>query len=220
MEKPEEIAYDSKEEVYFTWYLEELKAHGFIKKYQYQPKPFDITEPVHAIQIIRRVKKTRTKTVMLLRQHSYQADFLVIWEPKAKNIFFHTIDEITSGSYMRYDDLPFIANINKEEAFSVIDVKGNFSQNDAYRRFSTDQKLVFMKAKIYVQKIIPYPSIDKHGKIKTPSAIFLKTFVPTRYLLTDKTRKKRVINYPHRTIQQYVSLYNEKLCGQKEELIM
>lgn len=202
------VSFDSKEEEYFSWYLEELLQHGYIKSYKHQPKPFVITEPVHALQIIRGKKKQRTRSAMLLRPHEYQADFLIRWNDKAEHVFFVTIKEILSGTFERYDTYPFIANSGpQEEPYSVVDVKGSFSQNDAYRRFSIDQKLVFQKARIYVQKVIPAPAISKEGKIKTPSALFLRTFVPQRFLLTDKTLKTRTINFKTRTLNEFTNLF-------------
>ena len=150
---------------------------------------------------------------MILRPHQYQADFLIYWNKTAKHIFYAVIDDILQGTSFRYDNYPFIANkvspgknySDDIEAYSVVDVKGNYSQNDAYRRFSIDQKLVMDKVKIYVQKVIPVPSISKEGKIKTPSAIFYRTFIPERFLLTDKDRKVRKIRFPVKSIKTYIT---------------
>lgn len=203
-------SFDSKEELYFYWYLKELVRYGYVEKYVYQPKSFVLIEPVNSIQIIPGKLKRKIKSTMLLREHTYKADFLIYWNNKAEKVFYAMIDEIIAGAPFRHDHYPFIANMRKNasnvnNAYSVVDVKGNYSQNDAYRRFSTDQKLVMDKMNIYVQKIVPAPSIDKNGKIKVANALFLKTFVPERYLLTDKNKEIRKIRFPVRSINEYVN---------------
>jgi len=107
---------------------------------------------------------------------------------------------------------PFLSHKSKNGLFfSVVDVKGSYSQNDAWRRFSIDQKWVYQKFGVYVNKIIPHPAIDKKGKPRPVSALFVKTFVPARFTLTDKSMQSRKIKYEFLTIDQYLSKNRESL---------
>ncbi len=200
---------DSKEEMYFSWYLDELQQHGFIESYEYQPKVFRITDPIYAKQLIIGKKSTKIRTSMLLREHEYRADYSINWNRKGNGIFYALLSNILSGVLSdKFIETPFIANENNDKYFSVVDVKGTYNQNDAYRRFAIDQKLVMQKFGIYVQKIIPSPVISKTGKMSHPNALFIKTFVPNRYILTDKKTKTRKIKYEFRTIEQYLKIKN------------
>ena len=185
--------YDSKEELYFTWWLEELKINSYIEGWKYHPKPFPLSEKVYIHW--KKQHKTKTKKMIktMLQEHTYQADFLIKWTPKAKGIFFASR---LNQNIMAY---PFVAERIEETDYhrTIVDVKGTFNQNDAWRRFSVDQKWVWQKYNIYVQKIIP---------IK----LFKNTFTPIRYLQTDKSNKARKLNYKPISLFDYINL-NEEL---------
>jgi hypothetical protein len=57
---------------------------------------------------------------------------------------------------------------------------------------------------IYVQKIITHPHVTKKGDLIPKNALFPNTFVPNRFLTTDKSKKKRKIRYPFASIQGYL----------------
>ena len=41
--KNNDMSYDSKEELHFSWYLNELKKIGFVEEWQYQKPCFNLT---------------------------------------------------------------------------------------------------------------------------------------------------------------------------------
>lgn len=195
--------FDSKEEEYFYWWLQELEQAGIIHRIKYQPKPFVLSvnqDVLFGEQLKTKVKK---RSVSLLKGHEYQADFLFYWTPEAKNIMFADYNDILDKSIKKF---PFIANYSKEKDcnFTVIDVKGTFSQNDAWRRFSVDQKWVFQRYGIYVQKMISHPSIDKKGVMHPANALFPQTFIPRQFQTTDTGKFKRKIKYPVKFIEDYL----------------
>ena len=191
-----EITYASKEEEYFHWYLQELIDAGYVDRIKYQPKPFPLSEKVQFIY--QKQLKTKIKSIpkTLFREHSYQADFLIGWNQKAEQIFFFDIE---GGNPLKcifldpynYPFMSYYREYNTEHR-SIVDVKGTFNQNDAWRRFSIEQKWVWQKFEMYVQKIIP---------IK----LFKSTFTPQRYLLTDISNKPRKLDYKPITLDQFVS---------------
>lgn len=131
------IIYDSQEEVDFAQWIEEAAKAGYIEQVEYHPAPFLITDkktiPVE-IQL-----KTKTKTVNkhLLAAHAYQADFRIVFSDLFLKKYDHGL--LTAKALNEF----------------WIDVKGTFNQNDAHRRFSIDQKLVYDKYGIFINKVIP-----------------------------------------------------------------
>ena len=193
----------SMEEQYFQWYLDELIKHGFVRGFKYQPKPFSLFKGAEISWL--EIKKTKTKehTQSLLSGHKYQADFIIYWDKSAELLFYGSFNQVMNQSLKKF---PFIANYDEKLGFyTVLDVKGNYNQNDAWRRFSIDQKWVFHTYKIYVQKIIPAPS----GKDKfiPASALFMSTFMPGRYKRSDKDTTDRVIHFPNKSIEEYKAGY-------------
>lgn len=195
--------FDSNEELYFSWWLDELKSKGVILHWTYQPKKFTLFEPV--VIPYEKVLKTKTniEECTLMQGHEYTADFLIYWHKKAYKKLHYPIFEISNRPIKSY---PFVSNIKKETDIymSVVDVKGSFNQNDAWRRFSIDQKWVYQKYGIYVNKIVPHPSVSKDGKPKPASALFLRTFMPERFLITDKSMRQRKIKYQYQTIDMFL----------------
>jgi len=211
--------YASNEEWYFSWYLQELENAGFIHSIQYQPKPFKICDPAtKPVKLYGKRKGWYEKEISLLQGSTYTADWLWYWTEKAAKIFF------APSKMFHFKDYPFIVNQRHNGLqwifFSVIDVKGNFDPNNNVRMFSMNQKIIYEKYKIYVQGIVPKPSVklkDKDGKkldqsiIRPKSALFYSTFTPSRYLRTDGGKDQRLIHFEKRTINQFVDEQRNKL---------
>lgn len=193
--------FDSKEELYFDWYLQELIHAGIVTDYKYQPKPFILSDDVHITAVKQLKTKVKEQEQKVLSGHQYQADFLFYWSDDAPLAFFTNLLMPVPDSFKNF---PFIANfsLKKNKFYSVIDVKGNFNQNDAWRRFSIDQKWVYQKYGILVQKIIPAPQSNGLPK----SALFPNTFIPKRYQLTDGYKAKRKIHFKYRLLEEYLEM--------------
>jgi hypothetical protein len=195
----------SKEEMYFSWYIKELQEQNLIEKVTYQPKPFIVTEPLLARQVIQGPRKAKIRSVAILDSYEYQADFMFYWKQGSENILFKPLEEILSGTEQRYSQYPFIANKAKSGRFySVIDVKGVFNQHDAHRRFARDQKVVYAKFGVYVQKIVTAPQVSSSGKCTPANALFPMTFTPARYLFCDDAPRPRKIRFRVRTIFDFI----------------
>ena len=189
--------YDSNEELYFSWYINELHEAGFIESIEYHPKAFSL----FAKQSRSYDKQLKTKIISvqesLFNAHEYQADFLIWWNKDiAKDIFITNIN--SNERLFGKDPKIFITNTSKNtgKEYSIIDVKGNYNQNDAYRRFSIDQKWVYANYNLYVQKIIPAPGL------------FQRTFTPDRYCKCDnKILQDRKINFTVRSLKMYLAKF-------------
>ncbi len=200
------INFKSDEEKYFYWWLKELIDRKLVTSFIYQPKPFILSTPVNLPYQKALVTKVKTIDVTLLQEHQYQADFMFFWNPDISDIqgkIFIGLDHTLSTSFKH---IPLIANFSKKKNcyYSIIDTKGTYNQHNAWRMFSIEQKWVYQNFKIYVQKIITHPHITRTGKMIPMNALFPNTFVPDRFLTTDKSGKRRKINYVFSSIDHYL----------------
>ncbi len=197
-------SFDSKEEWYFSLWLYELERRGFVNLSKYHPKPFILSDPVQKHYKKELKTKVKEEFAHLLSGHDYQADWIVYWNSNLVNILFS--DPSIPGRSPK--DYPFIVNwsASRGSFFSVIDVKGTFNQNDAYRRFSIDQKWVYQKHGIYVQKIIPMPTNKE--KPKPANALFVSTFMPVRATLTDVKAIDRQFKFKYKLIDEFLKEHN------------
>lgn len=183
--------FDSLEETHFSWYLQQLQDNGIIIKWTYHPPPFLLSE--RTVHVYEKMLKTKTvvKDSVILNDHKYTADFLIHWNPQWKGKFFINLHENKC-----WKDAYFIAQ--GERNFTVVDVKGSFMgpRNNSAVTFPLDQKWVYQRYKIYIQKIIPVN-------------LFQETFVPFRYKTTDVSGKSRKINFKERSLLEYMVLINK-----------
>lgn len=148
------IDYDSKEEIEFVMWIEEAAGAGFVKECQYHPVTWEIT-PKFTYPVQKQLK-TKSKTVdkFLLHPLTYEPDFRV----EFNDVFFSTFGKDVLTNVARME--------NKNEKGQVleiiyippdvwIDVKGIFNQQDAHRRFSVIQKVIFDKMGTFVNMVIP-----------------------------------------------------------------
>ena len=148
-----DIQVDSKEELYFFWYVSELLEHDYIKKVEYQPEPYILTQDF----IIKVKKPLKTKLSFrdkkLVSGRKYTADFKLFWTEKAVSVLCQEIDI----SPLR-EDIFFYANRDPEtrELFSVVDTKGLFDLNKSNTIFHMNQSDIWNKFMIYVQKVVPH----------------------------------------------------------------
>lgn len=176
--KHNNIEFDSENEINFYEWLNEAIQYGFVEKFEYHPKPFNLFNRVTYTYDKTTVMKTKTKTEQvecsLLRAHEYTCDFLIT--PTAA---FKTLN---TGIPEYILDNPF-----------HVDTKGVFSKRADLVTFPINQKWVYEKYGIYVVKIVP-------------EKIFLKTWVP-EYARYTKGRKDVVTKFINaKTIRQYVGL--------------
>ena len=199
-------------EQYFLWYLNELKEAGYIKFFSRESFPILVTDDVKNKRYDFSLKNTvRVEEYNLFRKNTYTYDYLIIWDKKAKEIFYNLLDDNPIRIYC-----PFYACIDKKgEHVSFCDVKPPsgamiFGNNTTSYTFPILQKIIYTVYGIYVNKSIPIPLMSK-GAIKSgnKTALFNTTFVPKRYLLTDGGMQGREIKFKKQSLKEYVA-YKEK----------
>lgn len=175
------MKFDSDEEEYFSWWLDELKKKSFIKEYIRNHKSLPLSDMI-SVQY-----GNKGKTTTLLSDHVYTTDFII------------TVDKY-SGLFADQGNLP--VSPNSRSVFMLIsekpgskhyhiEVKPDFDSNNMTRLFRLNQKWVYQKHGIYT------------NLVKVPS-LFKKTFVPQKYMFTPVKKKPRKFKYEVLTCSQYV----------------
>lgn len=122
----------------YNWVLELCKL-GVIKSYEYQPTEFQLSQSILYVPLY---DNPKNKSKSLLRSHEYTADF--------KIEFYETYGKLLS-QYFKIDK----SMLDNDILTIYIDVKGTFQRNGGDRSFSINQKIVYDKFGIYVQKVVP-----------------------------------------------------------------
>lgn len=199
----------SSSELYFEWWLDELKESGLVLSWEREPETFVLAnaEPVYYYQ--RKKKLEVQNSFNLFKPITYTPDYRVVFSKKLYNKFFGLIknaclvghgnrfvnflqddESIDVGSV--YQNVSYYTTIYDSitpEYFTLyFDVKPPsailaFASNvSSSREFPIKQRLMFEKHGIYVNKVVPYGS---------KNCLFTKTFLPKRYRYTDANKGPR-----------------------------
>ena len=138
------LTFDSDEERRFYIWCEEAFKAGFITGYFYHTRSFNLSEKVDRDIVVQLKSKTKTKKKHLLREHIYTPDFIL--EPDKK---FHELN-------LDWEIAP--------DGKIYIDVKGGFSIYNNEREFKVNQKWVFQKYGVFINKVIPKKIFRSHSR--------------------------------------------------------
>ena len=199
--------FDSKEEVYFSWYVKELFKAGVIREFIYQPPKLSLAKPqryAHKAEM-----KTKVKVVekSLIQGHEYTPDWLIIWNAEMIKVFQQELkialcnmsDNYLVSSAYSQDTLTVISeqdkwtpewfyqekyiwdciSDDKPQLYSYVDVKGKASRFNSHRYFEITRKWIYKEHGIFINKVVP----DIH---------FSKTFCPERFRATDQGMTTRI----------------------------
>lgn len=183
--------FDSKEELYFSWWLDQLKAKGYVNRWERNEASWSLTKGLKHTYI-KPMKRVENKVMeqTILAPSEYTPDFTIYWEPKAIGIFvselFNTVGKI---------ETPFICQL--PELISIVETKADFDRNNMSRLAMNNIKFVYENYQVYI------------NMTKLPS-LFNKTFTPDRYLMTDRTFKPRKLKYKNvRTLREFINTLQE-----------
>lgn len=186
--------FDSKEEMYISWWINDLMKEGMITKVVYQPEPFHLSPSFTVDYYVPYKKKEGGKYVSepIISKHIYTPDIYVEWSNDAINIFVHDLLGDLKKKKNRLFILPFCQyDHDKETWYSFFEVKPNHDRHNMTRLAKINIQWVFYKYSKYVNII-------------TPEKLFKKTFTPERYLYTDKSGKPRKIKFKTILIKDYI----------------
>lgn len=141
-----EVWLDSTEEwQFYCWVLEACK-YKIVQDFQYQPDSFELTPKYDYVPLF----QTKKKEQCLFRPHIYTADFRLVvpfsWGEKLSSLGMKLMNEsvLPDGNLEIY-----------------IDTKGSYDKNS--RKFSINQKFVWLQHKKYIQKVVPKDFFKKFG---------------------------------------------------------
>jgi len=177
--------FDSNEEMYMDWWLQELKELGFIKEITHQPKAYQLSDQLNSEYFEPYKKKAGGKVASeeMLPGHIYTPDVKVIWHPRAIGLFTLGLkSDVRKKKSRSFQTIISQLDETTGEFYSIIEVKPSFDQNNMTRLAKINIKWVWDKHGDFVNIIIP----EKH---------FDKSFTPKKYLFTNKSNKPRKIKY-------------------------
>lgn len=218
--------FDSPEEMWFAWWLEELKRYGVIVSWQYQAKTWVLSNPCNLLWEVQGARKMLQKSKCLLRAHSYTADFTVQWKNadfiNVENEYFNESDgnDLRIKPPYKPDAIMLVCN---DDLVSYVDVKGGFVRGHSKSEaFEVKRGIMWEQHGEYINRIVPYTSEKKKtydAETQEPMVgggkpcLFRDTFYPQRFMLTDKGHQPRKIHGPVRRIEEWLSPFSGGIDG-------
>jgi len=189
------MQFDSEEERYFSWWLDDLLVANHITEYKRSPT-FDLFPAIKKEWHEWRPRKPRYSFTTLTREHVYTPDFWVEWNPVSEGILYQLDDVMYEGSPKG----KFIAHELAGIHYSVFEVK----PNEAGRTKHGSGKLTEARLNrmILYHRHKVFTNLVKISNKK--NSLFDQTFTPKEFFFT-KTGKPRTIHYIVNTCHEYVT---------------
>lgn len=168
------IEFDSNEEIeFYMWIQEAINAGLLYTEFTYQPESFLLSGRQSREEIKQLKTKTKILDKFLLRPHLYTADFSF---------------ELTSKGCDH--NLPF--EMHERGPYVVVDIKGGFNLHGGDRGFAINQKWVYEKYGVFVNKVVP-------------EKLFKATWVPHFARFTPKTNQLKRKFAKCKTIKEFLN---------------
>lgn len=186
----------SDDEVFFAWFLDELKESDYVRKWTYEEEVFDLVDS-HKVPWKKKMRtKIKDEEFTLIQGCTYQPDFKIYWNDKAKDIFYYERNEtITQPEKV----LPYFY---AKDGISRIEIKPSHDFQNKTAQATIKIKWLLQVKDVYVQIVIPTPSVTR-GKVKPLNALFHALFTPKRYWTTDGGTKMRTIRFNKKTLSEW-----------------
>lgn len=184
------MKFDSNDELYFQYWLEELSKTKLITNIESVIQSIQLSEEVK-LEYLENKKK---KTITLIKAKYYTPDFIFKCDDSL------TVDVITENETKQLTPL-FIAS----NGIVYVDIKGAYTKHyGSSMTFPDRQAMVYMNHNIYVNKIIV------HDNIENSKCLFARTFVPKKVqsLLEYKIKSKKgtsKIKYKFLNCQEWIN---------------
>ena len=193
----------SDEEVYFSWWLDDMREEGLIVEEKYEEVKYTIFDKVDLEWEVQMKTKTKMKKYNILHAGTYTPDWVLTFDKRVMGI-------ITGGAPAPEKEKPFFTFCEFEDFTDlptvVLDVKGDRGgrqKNASEHTYPFKQKMMWTRFRIYVHTV------------RIPE-LFAATFTPHRYFFTDESGAKRKISkWKPRTLQELLASREVK---QKEDI--
>lgn len=219
----------NKDELYFSWWFDELAQKGLAKELKFEPEEFDIIDQdIFSYDKFNKKGTSQIITKELFEKLIWNPDYSFIISRKLEGKMFAIIDENTEDNRLITPDnfdkslgniyqqtclLTTTSQIIDEDWVKIwLDVKppahalqfsGGLSSSRDFRYL---KRIMFERHKIYINKVVV-----KNGKdvkqLSRANTLFYKTFLPQRYKFTDKSGALRTLKNHEaacRNIKQYL----------------
>jgi hypothetical protein len=221
--------YDSTLELYFSFWLDELKEAGYVLDYHYEPETIEITSKKEYYFL----KNNKYNPKIYINDLKYTPDFLIKWDLKAHNIFYQNFIKYIIFTNCNIHDMPnnvmhtidykqltapLIAQNCYTYAISSVEIKPEFDLGGKEARFKIIQKVLLEYKNIYINLINPFDyriKTDKATKKKTriENGFFFRTWTPKKVIelevfKRDCKRGKKgesMLKYQVRTLEEFLS---------------
>lgn len=201
--------YRSDEEVYFSWFLDELVELGFIDRYGYESREIILFDGLYEKYEEVLKTKVKQKQFKISSKRVYTPDFEIFWNPKAEGIFYN---ELGCGLHPDYR-----AYFTAQNGVSLVEVKPTFDANNMTRLVKGYIDWVYDRHELFVQLVIPAPKVSKTGKVSPTGTLFEDCAIPKKYLGTDGSSdvkyQLRKIRFKYTLISDYIK---ERRDGKKQ----
>lgn len=195
-------------ELYFEWWLLEMQGAGYIKSFLREPESIVAIGAAEYGRYKRfKSKEKEIELFNLFPKYEYTYDYKIIWNESAQYVFY---EEVLPSNVFQFGKPAFIAHKEGDEVISLVDVKPTNSVQrqggkvSSALTFPLKQRMIWERDRIYINKVVPMPMSGTGFN----SALFIKTFTPQRYLLTDGGGQRRKIKWKAVSMKDYV---NEKV---------
>jgi hypothetical protein len=166
------LTFDSDEELYTSWFLNQLIVDGFVKSYTPQPKPIILNKGLSHTVITKKgaisISNGSPRLKVIIPVKTYTCDFKVIWNKCAEGVFVYNIDNIT---YLKHNWLLRCQTINGE-LVSHFEVKPNFDFKNMTRSVKYSIAMAWDYSNILVE-------------LFKPLVVFKNLYYPERYSKTN-----------------------------------
>lgn len=185
---------DSKDELYFSWWCNDLIEAGILNQYN-KSKTIQLFTGLHhnytEVKELKTKIKTTEKQQCLIDVTSYTPDYDLYFDV---NKLYKFVDILCDNPNKFIN--PLIGQVDEDSGYIkvIIENKPVFDQNNMTRLFKVNQKWTYQLTGQFVN-IVEY------------TKLFKETFTPKRFLLTDGNNRERIINkWQVRTLEQYLNM--------------
>ncbi len=183
--------FDSKEEMYFQWWIDDLVSAGYIDEVVYQPEPFITSDKI--TYTFKKQLKTKTKIIekVLSGERRYTPDYKIYWTDKAKGLIYKEIDHQPIDN----PNAIFWASSDDQGFFTIIEVKGGYDQGNMTRLARINIDLVHNRYGQYIELV---------RVSNSKNSFFDKTFTPSRFIFTDAKKARRKLKYEPKSLNEFI----------------
>lgn len=188
--------FQSDEEVYFHWFLEELVGAGYILSYRYEEVQLRLFDGLQGSYTEQLRTKTKERTFKVLGKRVYTPDFEIVWSPKAEGIFY---DEMECG--LPSDERAYFV---AQQGVTLVEIKPNFDAKNMTRHVKALIDWAWQLHGRFVQLVVPFPKVGKTGKCSPSNTLFAEACVPNRYLYHNFAKGRRTINFKYKLLEEFI----------------